>query len=513
MDCPYIESGELKYGKERSWPDPARNTCLRLFDIKASRNAMVRFSQDLKYRVCLSCDLSTREIILSGMLKRITLHNFMSHSHTVIDLSPGLTVLTGPNNCGKSAFVSALQILADNTSGDFMVRHGEKECRVIVETDDGHTIEWKRKKKTVSYNIDGVDFHRLRNSVPDQLHEILKLSKVKAGDADEFDVHFGEQKSPIFLLGDRGSRAARFFASSSDASVLIEMQKLHRSKVKAAQQEYQRQQNELKQAEIALELLKPIPDLENKLELLNLSYESLQKEQQQIRNLEVFIQEFQQSEKRVSRLSDTVTTLNILPESLQQENEQPLAILTQRYVAIEYKTRVKQLQISALQTLTVPPSLQETDQLEKMIREMFSLEQVVKSASATGDCLKQLSEPPHLAETEPLQKIIQKLALSEELTRIDRQESRVLESCLPPPELTNLQKMEQLCQQWEQAAVQFNAQRSLHEKCESEYESVRSQLLKWVEENPSCPTCGAELEPDQFIRTAETGLQGHSHGT
>ncbi|MFH1302796.1 MAG: ATP-binding protein, partial [Planctomycetota bacterium] len=34
------------------------------------------------------------------MLKRITLHNFMSHSHTVIDLSPGLTVLTGPNNCG-----------------------------------------------------------------------------------------------------------------------------------------------------------------------------------------------------------------------------------------------------------------------------------------------------------------------------------------------------------------------------------------------------------------------------
>jgi chromosome segregation ATPase len=39
------------------------------------------------------------------MLKRIELINFMSHKHMVLDLAPGLSVLVGPNNCGKSAVV------------------------------------------------------------------------------------------------------------------------------------------------------------------------------------------------------------------------------------------------------------------------------------------------------------------------------------------------------------------------------------------------------------------------
>ncbi len=41
------------------------------------------------------------------MIRRITLVNFMSHSHTVIEPADGLTILTGQNNCGKSAVVWA----------------------------------------------------------------------------------------------------------------------------------------------------------------------------------------------------------------------------------------------------------------------------------------------------------------------------------------------------------------------------------------------------------------------
>ena len=46
------------------------------------------------------------------MIRRLELRNFMSHQHTVLDLNDGLTVLVGENNCGKSAVVSALQVLA-----------------------------------------------------------------------------------------------------------------------------------------------------------------------------------------------------------------------------------------------------------------------------------------------------------------------------------------------------------------------------------------------------------------
>jgi exonuclease SbcC len=84
------------------------------------------------------------------MIRRITLQNYMAHTYTVIEPSEGLTVLVGPNNCGKSAVVSALQTLCNNASGDYMVRHDEKEAQITVETDDDHSAKagssWERDK-------------------------------------------------------------------------------------------------------------------------------------------------------------------------------------------------------------------------------------------------------------------------------------------------------------------------------------------------------------------------------
>src|SRR3954453_10828286 len=136
------------------------------------------------------------------MITRIVIDNYMSHAHTVIEPAAGLTVIVGPNNCGKSAIVSALQTLCGDHDGDFMVRHGEKSCSVTVDTDDGHTITWRRIKGKVSYVLDGEEVHRAsRANLPDQLHEFLRLPKVLHPSGDkEFDVHFGGQKSPIFLI-------------------------------------------------------------------------------------------------------------------------------------------------------------------------------------------------------------------------------------------------------------------------------------------------------------------------
>ena len=65
-----------------------------------------------------------------SLLRRIRLRNFMSHVDTELELADGVNVIVGPNNCGKSAIVSALSVLATNASGDYMVRHSCDSCSV-----------------------------------------------------------------------------------------------------------------------------------------------------------------------------------------------------------------------------------------------------------------------------------------------------------------------------------------------------------------------------------------------
>src|SRR5687767_9368096 len=104
----------------------------------------------------------TRPLSLTTrMLKRVRLKDYMSHADTEIELAEGLTVLVGPNHCGKSAVVSALEAVARGQEGDFMVRHGAKGCEVTVETADGHEITWRRRRQAPSYVLDGQEFARL----------------------------------------------------------------------------------------------------------------------------------------------------------------------------------------------------------------------------------------------------------------------------------------------------------------------------------------------------------------
>ena len=172
------------------------------------------------------------------MIRRIVLENYMSHGRTVIEPAAGLTVLVGPNNCGKSAIIHALQTLCYNKPNEFAIRHDQKEASIEVETQDGHVLKWRRRRSgAVSYEIDGQPIHRLgQGGVPDGLHALLRMPRIESADGQAvFLVHFGLQKSPVFLLDDPPTRAATFFASSSDAERLLQMQRRHREKVPRCQ--------------------------------------------------------------------------------------------------------------------------------------------------------------------------------------------------------------------------------------------------------------------------------------
>ena len=259
----------------------------------------------------------------------------MSHSHTVIEPAGGLTVLIGPNNCGKSAVVTALQILAHNANSTYVRRHHEKNCEVIVETKEGHIVKWSRSKNgSPKYEIDGQEFDRLkRGGKPAILDEILRLPKV-ASDSDEFDIHFGQQKVPVFLLNDSGKAAAQFFASSSDAIRLVEMQALHKTKIREAKRDHKRIQDDAEQLEASVEVLAATSGIE--LQLLQCEEEFV---------------EIEDSRTEAANLEMLVSKIPNLDRQLQFH--EALA--------------------SSLIRLAPPPQLEETETLESLINQLVEL--------------------------------------------------------------------------------------------------------------------------------------------
>lgn len=329
------------------------------------------------------------------MIRRIELINFMSHDHTVIEPADGLTVLVGPHNCGKSAVVLALQILCYNDNSTFVTRHGERECIVKVETDDGHVIEWCRKNGSPRYTIDGQPFDRLnRSGQPDELHKSLRMPRVVFEGCQDFDVHFGEQKSPVFLLDKPPSHAAQFFASSSDANKLVQMQARHRQKVSEARKHLTAIEAEGEHLRVVLGDLSTVPALD-----------------QQITKAE---DDHSIINELAAKIDTAVATHSML--------KQMTGVFEQH-----------QAELQAMASLVTPPLLFDVEAAAALICQLSTRQVLYFNSASICEVLRTLDEPPRTADVAPIILAMTEVERSERLVaRLSADQSALASLLLAP---------------------------------------------------------------------------------
>jgi len=87
-------------------------------------------------------------------LKRVTIINFQSHAHSVIELDPGFNAIVGSTDDGKTGALRAIKFgLYNEPSGLDFIRIGTQLCEVILEFDDGLIIHRMRSSKINRYII------------------------------------------------------------------------------------------------------------------------------------------------------------------------------------------------------------------------------------------------------------------------------------------------------------------------------------------------------------------------
>lgn len=485
------------------------------------------------------------------MIRRIELVNFMSHMRTVIEPAEGLTVLVGPNNCGKSAVVTALQILCHNDNSTYVTRHNERECSVTIETTDGHTVQWARRNNSPRYIVDGRPFDRLdRNASPEGLHRILCLPKVTADGNREFDVHFGEQKSPVFLLDKPGSHAAQFFASSSDAASLVEMQKRHQQKMAEARKERVQLDAEAERLSRDLVALSAADDLATQIEACEAEHAALARQDTTIGRATDDARSLEAATRQMHRHTAECGALAALTAPPVLVPTEPLALATDGLTRLASELGQQAARADSVSNLRSPPELFDEAPLRGHIESLVLADRSVRRNDAECGAAKELRPPPLLPDTESLDTTARELARDARRWERLRSGAAALAGLTAPPTLPsetelardldvisrasgtirkadalleNLARLTEPVAPADTAALasivtdldvvadRLKVAQQLTDHADAELQRAEEGLRRWAEENRVCPTCGGVLDPAEVVAHAQTHTGGAPH--
>jgi exonuclease SbcC len=242
-------------------------------------------------------------------IAKIHLQNFQSYKDQVIHLKPGLNLLIGTSDSGKSAILRAISfVLYNYPRNSTLIHQGESDTCVTLEFSDG-TIVSRLKGSRNAYlakTPDGksLNFDKIDKAVPEEIKKILNFPP-----QDEFNglISYADQFAPMFLVDLSPSDLPRSLSSLTGVELLEDC-------VKDLMQNYKSIEKQTKQSE--KDLLKLIEELhqydivgscEKNLEKLTESFNSFSNLTNQLEELKNYT--FDVNFEEISRELDLLTKI------------------------------------------------------------------------------------------------------------------------------------------------------------------------------------------------------------
>lgn len=182
-------------------------------------------------------------------IEQVTIKGFQSHVDSTFQLSPGLTVITGPSDAGKTAIVRALRWLAFNEpqgeaflhtirNPDGSVKEAVDQASAEVTFDTGITISKTRRKGKTTWTHSLYPEPWEKAEVPPEIKETLGLMKQEYGDFTTC-LNFAFQLDAPFLLSETASVGAKVLGKIAgteivDKSIGEVNKKTHKARTDAA---------------------------------------------------------------------------------------------------------------------------------------------------------------------------------------------------------------------------------------------------------------------------------------
>jgi len=144
------------------------------------------------------------------MLKALHIKNIQSHKDTYLEFSPGVNIIIGPSDSGKTAILRALRWLIWNRpQGETIRRKQGGVTSVEVVLEDGTVITRSRDKNDV-YTLNDLEFKAFRTEVPAEISKALNID----------EINLQRQLDAPFLLSETPGMVAQHFNRVANLDII-----------------------------------------------------------------------------------------------------------------------------------------------------------------------------------------------------------------------------------------------------------------------------------------------------
>ena len=113
------------------------------------------------------------------MIANLKINNFQSHKDTEIDFDPGVNVICGKSDSGKSAIIRAIRwVIQNRPLGNSIMTTNSRNCSVelkIINSNKSHRVIHSRTKSSLEYTINGNKITHTGLEVPEEVKDIFNI--------------------------------------------------------------------------------------------------------------------------------------------------------------------------------------------------------------------------------------------------------------------------------------------------------------------------------------------------
>lgn len=146
----------------------------------------------------------------TGPVDSLAVDGFQAIIGVCLELDPGVNVIVGESDVGKSSLIRALQGLVENPRGDGFVNNKSGRCRVVVRAGDD-AVSWSKPDNEYQVN-DDTPFRKIGASVPDDVLHAVNMAPLEL---DKFarSINIVGQDDPKFMVHDKEADVARMLGA------------------------------------------------------------------------------------------------------------------------------------------------------------------------------------------------------------------------------------------------------------------------------------------------------------